>query len=366
MEIMPAAAETLGVSRTGPLSALARRIGELQELTGDAGTTELLLVPLRGAAARRWEQLARQRREDWVFVKSADGARVLAADEPSEAGMRDHAAAVIYPELHTRLVSWWLVHAWRGIDLVEDTLHSLYSWRITSSAVTARALIEEAGCLLYEGVKLADAWRTGKAASEGPLMQPSAVRDAMAPVLNKAAFGSRMKESHERAQAISVVTYVQKLAKATGDKRFSDWYDWLSDAAHPAFGARIALACPPMKHDSGATVVRTYARAPMVLQQGNGHRIQMDFTIAFAVADALIASGAVICDLLEQALLLVDDFGLTTGAATLTRRWYWRDFKPVRGNRACPCGRGSWSDCRHRWGEPAPRVVVPQTAGAAT
>jgi hypothetical protein len=32
--------------------------------------------------------------------------------------MRDQAAAVIYPELHTRLVSWWLVHAWRGVDLL--------------------------------------------------------------------------------------------------------------------------------------------------------------------------------------------------------------------------------------------------------
>src|ERR1039458_9682116 len=24
-------------------------------------------------------------------------------------------------EIHTRLVSWWLVHAWRGVDPLEDT-----------------------------------------------------------------------------------------------------------------------------------------------------------------------------------------------------------------------------------------------------
>ncbi|MFI7289777.1 hypothetical protein ACIBRY_24475 [Streptomyces anulatus] len=53
-------------------------------------------------------------------------------------------------------------------------------------------------------------------------------------------------------------------------------------------------------------------------------------------------------------MALVDDFGLTTAAATLTRRTYWRAFHPTRGSRACPRGRGKWSACGHRWGAVRP------------
>jgi hypothetical protein len=64
----------------------------------------------------------------------------------------------------------------------------------------------------------------------------------------------------------------------------------------------------------------------------------------------------VITDVLQQALNVVDDAGLTTAAATLTLRAYWRNFTPVRGKRPCPCGRGPSSACGHRWGEPARRT----------
>jgi hypothetical protein len=260
-----------------------------------------------------------------------------------------------------RLVSWWLVHAWRGVDLLADTLENLWQWRITSGAVTARALVEEAGSLTDEARRLADGWSAGKGAPPDRLKQPETVRKALAPVLLQAAFGSRMKGSHQKTQATNVLTLVQKLSKVTADGRFAEWYDRLSDAAHPAFGARIAFASPPLMHDSGAVVVRFYARSPMAMHDGEVRQL-LEPTIAFTVADALIASGEVICRLLEQALVLVDDVGLTTAAATLTRRPYWRNLAPARGNRACPCGRGRWSECRHRWGQPAPALNVPRTA----
>jgi len=359
-----AVAEALGVERTKALADLTVRVADLQAMTADAGTTDVLLVPLEGRAARRWQELGLRRGEDWVFVASSDGTPILAVDEPSEEGMRHHAAAaVVYPELHTRLVSWWLVHAWRSVDLLEDTLENLLRWRITSGAVTARALIEEAGSLTDEARKLADGWKVGKAALADPLKRPQAVRDALAPILVQASFGSRVKGSHEKVQATNVLTFVQKLAKATADARFTDWYDWLSDAAHPAFGARIAFASPPLVHDSGAVVVRSYARSPLSLANGR-KRQPLEPTIAFAIADALIATGEVIAKVLEQSLVVVDDFGLTTAAATLTRRVYWRNFSPVRGSRACTCGRGRSSACRHRWGEPPPAITIPGTSPA--
>lgn len=273
--------------------------------------------------------------------------------------MRDHAAAVIYPELHTRLVSWWLVHAWRSIDLLQDTIENLRQWRISSGAVTARALLEEAGSLAEEGRKLAEAWRVGKAAPAHALKRPQAVRDALGPVLLQAGFGSRRKGSPERLQATNVLTLVQKLARLTDDPRITDWYDWLSDAAHPALGARIAFASPPLGHDTGAVILRWYARSPLSME-ARGKRKPLEPTIAYIVADALIAAGSVIVDVLEQSLAIVDDMGLTTAAASMTRRVYWRNFFPVRGNRPCPCGRGRASACGHRWGQPAPTLAFPK------
>ena len=354
--------EALGAQRTEALAQLSGRVANLQAMTVDESTVDVVLVPLEGHAAKRWEMLGLQRREDWVFVASADGTTILAMDEPSEEGMRDQAAAVIYPELHTRLVSWWLVHAWRGVDLLEDTLDNLRRWRITSGAVTGRAVVEEAGSLVDEAAKLAEASKVSKAIPADKFKRPAAVRSELEPILLHAGFGSRLKISHKQLQATSVLTLVNKLAKMTHDERFTDWYDWLSDAAHPAVGARIAFASPPIAHDTGAVMTRWHARAPLTLE-GGGKREPLEPTIALTVADALIATGTVITDVLEDSLAVVDDMGLTTAAATLTRRVYWRNFSPVRGNRPSSCGRGRASVCRHYWGQSAPVVTIPTTGG---
>jgi hypothetical protein len=354
--------EALGTQRTQALAQLSGRVANLRAMTVNESTMDVVLMPLKGHAAKRWEMLASQRREDWVFIASGDGTTILAVDEPSEEGMRDQAAAVIYPEIHTRLVSWWLVHAWRGVDLLEDTLENLRRWRITSGAVTGRAVVEEAGSLVDEAVRLAEAWKVSKAVPADRIQRPAAVRSELAPILLHAGFGSRLKISSKQLQATSVLTLVKKLAKMTRDERFTDWYDWLSDAAHPAIGARIAFASPPIVHDTRAVMTRWYARAPLTLE-GGGKREFLEPTIALTAADALIAAGSVITDVLEDSLAVVDDMGLTTAAATLTRRVYWRNFSPVRGNRPCQCGRGRASVCRHYWGQPAPVVTIPTTAG---
>lgn len=348
-----AVADALGSERTADLAELTHRVAALRGLSEDAGTNDVLLSPLTGRAAQKWEQMARQENEAWVYVRSDDDATVLATDQASQAGIKDPAAAVVYPELHTRLVSWWLTHAWRSADLLTDTLENLTRWRITSGAVTARAAIEEAGSLVDELNAITKAWRTGKATEASPIERPAAVREALAPVMLKAAFGSRMKNSHEELQATNVLTLVKKLAKASSEDRFTQWYDLLSDAAHPAFGARIAFATPPLQHPSRAVTVRSYARSPMSLTDGASARA-LEPTVAFAIADSLIAAGIQMLNLLDDGLAIVDDFGLTTAAATLTRRTYWRDFHPTRGSRACPCGRGKWSACGHHWGSPIP------------
>jgi hypothetical protein len=218
MDFAASAANALGATRTSSLSGIGERVGALRELTEDVATTEVLLLPLKEGAAQRWERLATASRDEWVFVKSEDEASVLAMDEPSEEGLADPAAAVIYPELHTRLVSWWLVHAWRGVDLLDDTVESLAQWRITSAAVTSRAVIEEAGCLLQEANQLASGWKAAKASPPDALTRPSGVRRELGPPLARAGLGSRIKGSSERAQATNVLTYVKKLVRATGEE----------------------------------------------------------------------------------------------------------------------------------------------------
>lgn len=327
MNFAPGVIAALGESRCISLRVLNERLADLHALSADASTTEILLTPMSRVAAQRWEALGRTRHEDWVFLESSDRATVYAVDEPSEAGSVQWVEAVIYPELHTRFVSWWLCHAWRTADLLEDTLENISRWRITSAAVTARALIEDVGCLLYESRKLASAWKVGKTSAEDPVKRAEVVRNALHPVLTQAGFGSRMKGSDPRLQAINVCTYVDKLAQASGQGLFKLWYDWLSDAAHPAFGSRIGFSSEPVVHDSGALTQRYYARAPLVLQRGNSHT-----PLAYLIA--------------QQA------------AATLTRRTYWRNHVPVSGSRPCPYGRGKWSRCGHRWGQPAPEITL--------
>jgi hypothetical protein len=91
--------DALGDSRIRRLADLQRRIAPLNSLTVDVGTTEVVLAPMDRPRARRWERLAADRGEDWVFAKSEDASFVLAVDEPSEQGMADPAAAVMYPEI---------------------------------------------------------------------------------------------------------------------------------------------------------------------------------------------------------------------------------------------------------------------------
>lgn len=73
----------------------------------------------------------------------------------------------------------------------------------------------------------------------------------MTPVLVKTSMGTRISGSPERLQAPNVLTYVKRLEKMTGEKRYSKWYDWLSDASHPAFAARIASSSEAMVHETG-------------------------------------------------------------------------------------------------------------------
>ncbi|GGM43404.1 hypothetical protein ACFQBY_22025 [Promicromonospora citrea] len=344
-------------SRRNALAEIETLTRRFDDLTRNVSTVEVLPVPMKLNQVVKWRETARQRREDWVFVEMEGGTQILAIDEPSGRGLREPFAAVMYPALHTRLASWWLFHAWRSVDLLTDTLHSINGWRLYSAAVSARSLVEHTGCLLYESKKIAAAWAAAKAVSGDARTRAQTVHRELAPVLNQAGFGSRMRSTPEKRKATNVLTYVDKLSKDTGDRRFLDWYDWLSDAAHPALGARLAFASDALVHEHGGVMQRYYARSPMHIE-GKGTMHEFEHPIFQMPVDALIACGRIVGDLLERSLEIVDDFGLTTEAATYTQRSYWRNVVPAEKGATCPCGLGPAKRCEHQWGRPAPAISV--------
>ena len=346
----------LGYRRAASIDQLYSGLNELDALAGNAATVDMHLLPV---SREKFEKLKlytfRKPQESWLFARDdAKDIYICVDDASSGIDSSNVFAAIFFPELHTRLVSWWLVHAWRFMDLTDATLDGLREWRITISAVASRALIEEVGCLLYEAKQIAEGWR--KAKSLPAKGRPQQVRDLLHPLLAQTAFGSRgVAEVRGLRPATNVQTYVDKLAKASGEMEFLRWYAWLSNAAHPAVGSRIAYASQPLVHETDTVVRRRFTRRPTSIQ---GKTEGLDFLIAHQSADATISAVKVGLPLLWKALEIVDDVGLTTHAATFTEQIYWRNLKPVRGNRWCPCGKGRWKSCQHDWGSPAPEISI--------
>lgn len=138
--------------------------------------------------------------------------------------------------MHARLVGWFLVHAWRVIDLLEETADAVRRWQMTVAPVLGRALLEAVGCLLCESRLVAKAWAVMKVQREPD--EPGVVRSALSDQLYYLQFDTRLPKykHHEKFQATNVYTYVDKLAKVEGAAQARSWYDELSDAAHPALG----------------------------------------------------------------------------------------------------------------------------------
>ncbi|QEM25589.1 hypothetical protein D6M20_01845 (plasmid) [Rhodococcus qingshengii] len=348
--------EALGQRRVDRIEKIRPKLRDLDVFIDNASTMDILLKSItHGKFEKLKSRSAFAPKENWLFARDDSTDTYLCTDDgPDDLNPSKVYDALFYPELHTGIVAWWLLHAWRFTDLAEEAIRSLTTWHITVSAVSSRALIEEVGCILYESKKFSENWKKSKSLPEPK--RPLAVRELLHPVMVQSAFGSRgITDSTNLRPAPNVQTYVDKLAKETGEPQFLKWYAWLSNSAHPAIGSRMAYASQPIVHTTGAVMRRRFSRRPTSI---NGRSEELDFLIAHQCADSTVAAVQVGLSLLSQALEIVDDIGLTTGAATLTRHTYWRNLKPVRGNRQCPCGKGKWPACQHRWGGPTPAIAV--------
>jgi hypothetical protein len=371
-------AEALGEDVVAELAELEDAVLKLDLLVADADMIEKSILILDSVRFSAFEKFANEHSEEWGIwpISSSDGMDFwFCIDAVPDLHGREVREAIVYPELHIRLVCWWLSHAWRYIDLASTAIKSLDSWNITTAAIASRGLIEEVGCLLYESEKLSKSWSEAKSASADD--REVTVRNLLSNQIEEFTFGSRdLKPVIMRAdpasaaevsellvKAIHVNDYVQKLAKRMGAnvaiaKRMSavdleNMYAMLSNAAHPAIGARVAYSSGFVEHESGALRLRRLSRRPATFM---GRSSGFDS----GAAEVTLVVGGIGELLLRQSLHMVDDFGLTTRSGLLTLHPYWRKLMPGRRNSdACPCGCGKWGAAEHQWRKPAPEIRLP-------
>jgi hypothetical protein len=292
--------------------------------------------------------------ERWAGIQLTDGT-YLCVDQVSRHVSDDNSAqAVLFPQLHMQLLSWWLMHAWRSVELVTSCARNLDEWNLNVAAILARSVIEEIGCLLYEAKIISECWSRLKLLP--PVDRPLTVRKALHPILVRFKIGNRGLGLGEGVEATSVLTYVEKLQKQSGLEHLREQYDWLSNAAHPAIGSRIAYMGPPLIHHSGAVDEWRLSRRPVTVQ---GRGDDLEFMLAHIAIDACTSVTPIAVALLWQSLRFVDDFGLTTRAYRLTDRSYWRKLRPRNSEPQCPCGCGRSNRSQHEWGCDAPSINVP-------
>ena len=230
--------DALGAKRIVELAALSPLVEALNRLIADAAFIDVdsnIIPPLKAVELQR---AANQSADaNWACIGFTDGT-YLCVDEVRSTVARDKPVeAVLFPQLHMQLVSWWLLHAWRFTELVDGCLLNLNYWNLNTAAILSRALIEEVGCLLYETRTIHSNWSTAKSLPRDD--RPLQVRRILHPLLLQFKLGSRGLDLPGIKPAINVLTYVQKLAKELGSASLEEDYSWLSDAAHPAIGSRI-------------------------------------------------------------------------------------------------------------------------------
>jgi hypothetical protein len=337
------------------LADLRRRTRSLDELTRDAYLEEVLIKPLDEVGWSKLQLISSLVEGSWAFIESGD--KILAVDLPSRIGERNPMEAVVFPPTHSQLLGWYLFHAWRSVDLLSAGLDAASSRASSVMAIISRALIEELGCLASESLQIHKGWETAKLLDTTARHRAELVQNQVGSTVRNFAFATRMSVFREHVpNATNVLTYVKKLDTLSRSSVFSELYDWLADSSHPALGARLTYVTDPLMHQSGATTVRAHSRARLQIRNSDGTTTDFEYPTEMNARRGLELCGPLLLDQLCMALRLVDDFGLTTSAAAMTKRIYWRNFLPVAPESNCPCGCGPWAESLHRWGAPVPVI----------
>jgi hypothetical protein len=109
----------------------------------------------------------------------------------------------LYVEIHSRLVSWWLINAWRSKQLADATWQLSNSMQLVPAAACARSLVETAAFFWLDLKRMRELWSLGKEnyAEHGPNFQHY--------------LDLSLEKGFKAVQRPNVLTQIDKLARAT-------------------------------------------------------------------------------------------------------------------------------------------------------
>jgi hypothetical protein len=272
----------------------------------------------------------------------------------------------LYVEIHSRLVAWWLTYAWRSRQLARAAADLSDAAQIVPAACCARALLETAAAFWVDARRIADIWRTAKA-DGAPTLEKKSLRVRLQFIerLNEAQFGGKfddkvpeLAEAFGRRPRANVLGAVEKLDKASSGHLYAD-YQWLCNTAHPSLGTALVFSAAPLTHLTRTHGLRILAESPIWIdfEPGFDDVAYVTESIPSAVARCAVAALEVLTEVLDAALRVIDDIGLTTDAPAMADFDYWRPLRPTGRNTLCACGSGEKTKhCIHEWRGTSPTV----------
>ena len=269
-----------------------------------------------------------------------------------------------FVEIHSRLIAWWLCYAWRARQLSSALAVLSDGDQTIAAAACSRALVETAAALWVDARKLESIWALTKAGGPPESDTDALVRrESLVAWLDEVQFGAKFDDRASEAKAIfgkvsrtNVLGPVEKLAKTTDGDLQTD-YQWLCNTVHPSIGTTFAFSAPPLVDQTGTHSLIYFSGVPIEIRSESGV-IEAERTVQTAIGLASMTALRVLAVVLDDALRIVDDVGLTSGAPALADFHYWRALRPAERNQECPCRSGKKAKrCHHGWRMPAPRIT---------
>ena len=110
------------------------------------------------------------------------------------------------------------------------------------------------------------------------------------------------------------------------------------------------MSTPLVSHVSETHAFAWFAPFPTIIESSKGKTSET--LVQEAIATSAVVAVRVMVQTLDDALHVIDDFGLTTGAPKMATFNYWRRLQVTTRKQLCPCRSGlTFEKCHHRWGE---------------
>jgi hypothetical protein len=335
--------------------------------TLDAHTVQVRLIPREIKSRRSFVDWLNQHVADdgeWGYLTArTDSGMEVGFALPLTRARPADVAALPFVEIHTSLIAWWLVNAWRARQLAVAASHLAETDDLVAAAACARALIETAAAAWVDGRRLMGAWDGIKRAGSMQTDRESfAKRGQMVAILDEVMYGSKFdhrvpseKEVWGRLQRSNVLGQIDKLAAAADTNLQAD-YQWLCNTVHPSIGNAFIFSAPPFLHETGTHIIMWFAGRSSEIRGADG-RTTAERRVQTAIARGSTIALRALALTLDAALRGIDDLALTTGAAATARPSYWRKLTRPHRNDLCPCRSGlKGKRCRHEWGDPSPSI----------